>query len=77
MLKGSSVPPLKPDLIGESPQRQGAVRIVGASTLGWLDVSELTPYAVETRYDAEFWPDRDMADAAVACSDRVADLISS
>jgi HEPN domain-containing protein len=21
--------------------------------------SELTPYAVETRYDAEFWPDHD------------------
>lgn len=48
-----------------------------ASILGSLDVSELTPYAVETRYDAEFWPDRDTADAAVACADRVVDLISA
>ncbi len=48
-----------------------------ASILGSLDLSELTPYAVEIRYDAEFWPDRDTADAAVACADRVADLISA
>lgn len=57
-----------------------SVRVLPASSasiLESLDVSELTPYAVETRYDAEFWPDRDTADAAVACADRVADLIAA
>ncbi|MBI3494302.1 MAG: HEPN domain-containing protein [Acidobacteria bacterium] len=48
-----------------------------AAILGSLDVSELTPYAVETRYDAEFWPDRDTAEEAVRCADSVVDLISA
>ena len=48
-----------------------------ASILEPLDLSELTPYAVETRYDAEFWPDRPTADAAVKHADSVVDLISA
>ena len=45
--------------------------------LGTLDLSELTPYAVETRYDAEFWPDRNTAAASVALADRVLEIVSS
>ncbi|MPY91068.1 MAG: HEPN domain-containing protein [Luteitalea sp.] len=47
-----------------------------ASLLKSLDLAELTPYAVETRYDAEFWPDRDTADAAVKRADEVIDHVS-
>jgi len=41
-----------------------------------LDLSELTPYAVETRYDAEFWPDRPTAEVALRSADRTLELIS-
>ncbi len=37
-----------------------------ASGLDGLDLSGLTPFAVESRYDHEFWPERDEADSAVA-----------
>lgn len=48
-----------------------------ASALEALDLAELTPYAVETRYDAEFWPDRETADSAVQRADEVVTLVSS
>jgi HEPN domain-containing protein len=48
-----------------------------ASTLQSLDLSELTPYAVETRYDAEFWPDRDTAAVAVRAMEQVIGLVSA
>ena len=57
-----------------------SVRVIGsssASELESLDLSELTPYAVETRYDAEFWPDDATADAALKYADRVVDLVSA
>lgn len=41
------------------------------SGLEALDLSELTPFAVEARYDFEFWPDRVEADAAVVMAERV------
>jgi len=47
-----------------------------ASAIKAFDLSELTPYAVETRYDAEFWPDRDTADTAVEWAARVVSLVS-
>lgn len=47
-----------------------------ASALRSLDLSELTPYAVETRYDAEFWPDRATAEVALRSADRTLELIS-
>ena len=57
-----------------------SVRLLSASSasiLESLDLSELTPYAVESRYDAEFWPDRPTADAAVKCADSVVDVIAA
>ena len=42
-----------------------------AAALRSLDLSKLTPYAVETRYDAEFWPDRDAADEACGLAEQV------
>lgn len=48
-----------------------------AEALRSLDLSELTPYAVETRYDAEFWPDVDTAEAAMRSAGRVVDLVSA
>jgi len=56
-----------------------SVRVLPASSasiLGSLDLSELTPYAVETRYDAEFWPDRTTAEVALRTADRILELIS-
>ncbi|HSB71936.1 MAG TPA: HEPN domain-containing protein [Candidatus Methylomirabilis sp.] len=32
---------------------------------GAVDVTELTPFAVESRYDFEFWPTRDIAQEAL------------
>ena len=46
------------------------------STLKTFDLTELTPYAVETRYDAEFSPDRATAETALGWADQVVDLIS-
>lgn len=42
-----------------------------ASGLEALDLSDLTPFAVEARYDIEFWPERVEAEAAVATAVRV------
>ena len=42
-----------------------------ASGLEKLDLSDLTPFAVEARYDIEFWPERAEAEAAVAIAARV------
>ena len=47
------------------------------SALKAFDLSELTPYAVETRYDAEFWPDRDTAAMAATWAERVVGLVSA
>jgi HEPN domain-containing protein len=42
-----------------------------ASGLEALDLSNLTPFAVEARYDVEFWPERGEAEAAVAIAAQV------
>jgi HEPN domain-containing protein len=42
-----------------------------ASGLEALDLSELTPFAVESRYDIEFWPSRGEAEGAVFMAARV------
>ena len=36
-------------------------------------LSEITPFAVELRYDAEFWPDRDVAAGAVSTAQELRD----
>lgn len=45
--------------------------------LATLNLSELTPYAVEARYDAEFWPDHAAAASAAGTAGRVVDLVSA
>lgn len=35
------------------------------------EVAELTPFAVESRYDFEFWPDRHEAEEAVLLAERI------
>ncbi len=39
-----------------------------------LDLTELTAYAVELRYDAEFWPPQPTASEAVQLADRIRTL---
>lgn len=49
-----------------------ALSLPGSSSdLAQLDVSELTPFAVELRYDIEFWPERRVADEALGVAERV------
>jgi HEPN domain-containing protein len=36
-----------------------------------MDLAEITPYAVELRYDFEFWPDRETAEQAVQIAEQV------
>ncbi len=43
--------------------------------LAALDLTELTAYAVELRYDAEFWPPQPTAREAVALVEKVRTLI--
>jgi HEPN domain-containing protein len=42
-----------------------------------LDLTDLTPFAVELRCDMEFWPDRPVAVDAAAKAGRVVDLAAS
>ena len=43
--------------------------------LSALDVTELTSYAVELRYDAEFWPPQPTAQEAVFLAEQVRKVI--
>ncbi len=36
-----------------------------------VDLTILTPYAVQLRYDFEFWPDRETAEGALELSEQV------
>ncbi len=38
--------------------------------------AELTPYAVELRYDGDFWPDLATAEQAVEAARRIKDFVS-
>jgi HEPN domain-containing protein len=40
-----------------------------------LDLAELTDYAVELRYDFDFWPDRASAAAVVARAERACGMV--
>jgi hypothetical protein len=53
--------PLTHDL--EERQRLGMSLVPTAPPSG-LDLTELTQYAVQIRYDCEFWPDRDTTESA-------------
>lgn len=47
-----------------------------AALPGWevtdIELSELTPFAVELRYDFEFWPERETAEQALEQAERLA-----
>lgn len=40
-----------------------------------LDLTEITDYAVSVRYDFEFWPDLEMASAALTLAEKIRRLI--
>src|SRR5438309_8921513 len=45
--------------------QQLCMTLVPTLHLADIDLAELTPYAVQLRYDFEFWPDREAAEQAV------------
>ncbi|MBM3270740.1 MAG: HEPN domain-containing protein [Candidatus Sericytochromatia bacterium] len=46
-------------------------------TVAGEDLACLTPYAVELRYDFEFWPEADVAAEAVLAARRIVDAVSA
>ena len=51
--------------------QQLCVSLMSALSLTDVDVAELTPYAVQLRYDFEFWPDRETAEQALSIAEYV------
>lgn len=51
--------------------QQLCVELVPPLYLPDVDLAELTPYAVQLRYDFEFWPDRETAQQALHIADCV------
>ena len=47
------------------------------SELSTADLAVLTPYAVEARYDAEFWPDREAGAGAVSTARQLVHAVSN
>jgi HEPN domain-containing protein len=47
------------------------VSISPALTIDRMELANLTPYAVQLRYDAEFWPDQATANQGLEVVDRV------
>lgn len=50
--------------------------VVVPARLSTWDLSELTPFAVESRYDVEFWPDEQTARQAAALAGEVCAAIA-
>lgn len=59
----------------EDLQASCALVLPETGALRSLDLSQLTPYAVETRYDAEFWPDRHTAAEACGVAEQVMSIV--
>ena len=51
--------------------QQLCIPLVPALQLTGVDLVELTPYAVQLRYDFEFWPDRETTEQALHIAERV------
>lgn len=51
--------------------QQLCMTLVPTLGLADLDLAELTPYAVQLRYDFEFWPDRETAAQALHLAERL------
>jgi HEPN domain-containing protein len=47
------------------------IGLTRSPTLTGIDVTLLTPYAVQMRYDAEFWPDYPTAGEAMKVADKI------
>lgn len=58
----------------EELQRIGTADVPGWPLTG-IDLSGLTAYAVELRYDFDFWPDRETASQALDLAQRVRTLV--
>jgi HEPN domain-containing protein len=52
-------------------------RVQPLRSLGEIDLTDLTGYAVELRYDADFWPDLPTAAEAVVLAERVRSVVIS
>ena len=51
--------------------QQLCIALVPALQLTDLDLVELTSYAVQLRYDFEFWPDRETTEPALHIAERM------
>lgn len=51
--------------------QQLCLTLVPTLELTDVDLVDLTPYAVQLRYDFEFWPDRETAEQALNVAERV------
>ena len=51
--------------------QQLCLTLVPTLELTNVDLADLTPYAVQLRYDFEFWPDRETAEQALNVAERV------
>ena len=49
--------------------------LLPALSLAGFNLAELTPYAVELRYDFEFWPTHEIADQALSLAQEVRQVI--
>lgn len=58
----------------EELQRE-CLAVAADPELASLDLAVLTPYAVEMRYDFEFWPDEATARAAVDLAERLRSVV--
>jgi hypothetical protein len=45
--------------------------------LAEIDLTELTPYAVQLRYDFDFWPDQETTRMSVELAERVRVIVLS
>jgi HEPN domain-containing protein len=51
--------------------QQFCIGLVPTLYLTDIDLAELTPYAMQLRYDFEFWPDRETTEQALHIAERV------
>lgn len=51
--------------------QQLCIALAPGLPLSTVDLAELTPFAVELRYDFEFWPDRETAEHALNLAEHV------
>jgi HEPN domain-containing protein len=66
------IPPRTHDL--EELQHWGESEVASWPLRG-MDLAELTPYAIEMRYDLDFWPDRETAGEALKLATEVRNCV--